>query len=70
LDDNYNNFDTWPIGLHRLDIPVNGKEIELTIKPLQKNYKIMFDKTPNIDNIHKAELKEINIIPEYRLVLE
>ena len=70
LEDNFNNFDTWPIGLHRLDLPVGGKELTLSIKPLVPEYKIMFDRTPSNEWIEKAVVKEVKIIPEYKVVIE
>jgi beta-galactosidase len=70
LEDNFNNFDVWPMGLHRLDLPVGGKELNLSIKPIPSNYKIIFDRVPKHEDLEKASVKELKIIPEYKVIIE
>ena len=68
--DDFNNGSTWTIGLNRFDNAFQSQSLKLEVYPLQKDAKIYFDDEEAKQAAIKASVKNIELIPEYKIDLE
>jgi hypothetical protein len=70
VTNDFNNNTPWNIGLLRSGNQTGVQEMKLEIYPLTPGYRIYFDDPPLKEDIGKADIKEIKLIPEYKVILE
>ena len=68
--DDFNNGDTWTTGLNRFNNIFEAQSLKLEVYPLQKDAKIYFDDEEAKQAAVNAAVKNIELIPEYKIDLE
>jgi beta-galactosidase len=69
IADDFNSNVPWCIGFKRLGDQVGHQQLKFELKPLGNGYKIYFDKPPGSDEIGRAEIKDLQLLPEYKVIL-
>lgn len=65
IADNFNNGTPWHIGLKRFGDRLADQRLIFEVYPLHRGYKIYFDRKPKKEDLGKASLVNIRVIPEY-----
>lgn len=63
--DNFNDNTPWHLALKRFGNQISGQKLKFTVYPLKPGYKIYFDKKPRPNEIGKAEISRVKVVPEY-----
>ena len=67
--DDFNSNVPWCIGINRLGNQAGLQKLKFELSALKSGYKIYFDNPPAETEIDKAEIKEVKLLPEYKLIL-
>lgn len=67
--DDFNSNVPWQIGLGRLGNQTEIQDLSFEIYPLAPDYRVYFDNPPAKENIGRAEIKDVRLIPEYSIEL-
>lgn len=68
--DNYFNGQLWTIGLRKFGAQLEGQRLDLSITPLKADYQMFFDLEPSQIKTGKAEIRQLEVVPEYNISFE
>ncbi|MFB6340834.1 beta-galactosidase [Saccharicrinis sp. FJH62] len=69
IADDFYNGTTWITGMNRLGFYPGGQTFKLQIKPLSEDARVYFDLKEAYDKAKNAELVNVRLIPEYKVIV-